>query len=158
MSTFVLAPDAAVGPPARLTSAFRILRADRLLQQDAYNVVRNYMLHTPCRTLVRDVYLARGLWPDAWPQVDFYLPGPTGTPLVQPEPGRPHLRRVNLTARIEQLPPGFDLDGVPDQAATIESVLARAGVADTPFRGWRCRMTYPVPLIEMQVAFRFAGA
>jgi hypothetical protein len=158
MSTFVLAPDAAVGPPARLTSAFRIQRADRLLQHDAYNVVRNYMLHTPCRTLVRDVYLARGLWPDAWPQVDFYLPGPTGTPLVQPEPGRPHLRRVNLTARIEQLPPGFDLDGVPDQAATLTSVLTRAGVADTPFRGWRCRMTYPVPLIEMQVAFRFGGA
>ena len=159
MSTFVLA--AADGPaPARLTTALRVLRAEHLRQAGAYTVLRNYMLHTPCRTLVRDVYLAPGLWPDAWPQVGFYLPGPTGTAVAQPEPGQPHLRRVNLTARIEQLPLGADayaLPGVPDQAEALGAVLLRAGLAGTAFRGWRCRMTYPVPLIEMQLAFRFQG-
>ncbi len=159
MSTFVLA--AADGrTPARLTTALRVLRAERLRQTGAYTVLRNYMLHTPCRTLVRDVFVAPGLWPDAWPQVGFYLPGPTGTAVAQPEPGQPHLRRVNLTARIEQLPlgaAGLALPDVQDQAEALRSVLHRAGFAAIDFRGWRCRMTYPVPLIEMQVAFRFHG-
>ena len=161
MSTFVLAADAKAAAPARLTSAFRVQRAERLTQAEAYVVVRSYMLHTPCQTLVRDIYVARGLWPDALPQVGFYLPAPSGASMAQPEPGQPHLRRVNLTARIEQLPAGasaFELPGVPDQAGAIAAVLARAGIGGTEFRGWRCRMTYPVPLIEMQVAFRFAGA
>lgn len=160
MSTFVLNAAADGSTPARLTSAFRMQRAERLRHDGAYTVVRNYMLHTPCRTLVRDLFIARGLWPDAWPQVGFYLPGPTGTTVAQPEPGQPHLRRVNLTARIEQLPlgaAGFVLDGVADQPAAMAAVLQRAGLAGSEFRGWRCRMTYPVPLIEMQVAFRFGG-
>ena len=35
--------------------------------------------------------------------------------------------------------------------------LLRAGLRPDAFRGWRCEMSYPVPLIEMQVAFTFAG-
>jgi len=160
LTTFVLDPGDDVRLPARLTTAFRVLRADTVEQTAAYNVVRNYMLHTPCRTLVRDVFVARGLWPDATPQVGFYLPGPSGTPMVAIEPGKPHLRRVNLTARIEQLPDGeagFDLAGVEDQRPAIAGTLGAAGLDPAAFRGWRCRMAYPVPLIEMQVAMRFSG-
>lgn len=159
LTTFVLEPGS-TALPACVTTAYRVLRADTLVQTQAWNVIRNYMLHTPCRTLVRDVFVANGLWPDAWPQVGFYLPGPSGTPLVTIEPGQPHLRRVNLTARIEQLPPGapgFELDGVADQRLAIVQALSDAGVDPTAFRGWRCRMGYPVPLIEMQLALRFAA-
>jgi len=77
------------------------------------------------------------------------------------EPGKPHHRQVNLTCRIEQLPSGaqaFELPGVADQQATTLHVLARAGYSAAGFRGWRCLMSHPVPLIEMQIAFRFAGA
>jgi hypothetical protein len=160
MRSFVLGPDAGTLMPARITTAYRIQRADSVAQDKAWNTLRNYMLHTPCRTLVRDVYLAAGLWPDALPQIGFYLPGPSGTGVVDIEPGLPHLRRVNLTARIEQLPPGargFELDGVPDQRTALAHTLALAGVDPAEYRGWRCRMTYPVPLIEMQVAMRFAA-
>jgi hypothetical protein len=160
LTTFVLEPGRAVPMPACATTAFRVLRADTVAQPAAWNIVRNYMLHTPCRTLVRDLFVADGLWPDAWPLVGFYLPGPSGTPMVTIEPGQPHLRQVNLTARIEQLAPGgagFALDGVADQRAAIEQALARAGISPAGFRGWRCRMGYPVPLIEMQLALRFAS-
>ena len=136
-------------------------RAEALEPEAAWVSLRSYMLHTPCRTLVREIFLAPGLWPDAWPQVDFCLPGPSGTPRVQIEPGQPHLRRVNLTARIEPLPPGpgaFDLDGVADQRRAVEAALARAGLATAQgWRGWRCRMGYPVPLIEMQIALRLGA-
>jgi hypothetical protein len=159
-TTFVLRPGETVPMPARVTTAWRVLRADRVEQVLPYNILRNYMLHTPCQTLVRDIYVAEGLWPGASPQVGFYLPGPSGTPQVLIEPGRPHLRRVNLTARIEQLPTGaagFELPGVSDQRPTLEQALRRGGLEPASFRGWRCRMAYPVPLIEMQLALRFSG-
>lgn len=157
---FVLRPGVDAPMPARVTTAFRVLRSETLAQAEPWVILRTYMLHTPCRTLVRDIHLAAGLWPDARPEVGFYLPGPSGTPPVVIEPGQPHLRRVNLTARIEQLPPGaraLELDGVPDQRTAVEAALARAGVGGLAFRGWRCRMGYPVPLIEMQLALRFAA-
>ncbi|MFO1294982.1 MAG: hypothetical protein U1F07_18260 [Rubrivivax sp.] len=156
----VLRPGRASPMPARVTTAFRVLRADTIVHDQPWSILRTYMLHTPCRTLVRDLYLAEGLWPDARPEVGFYLPGPSGTPSIVIEPGTPHLRRVNLTARIEQLPPGprgFELDGVPDQAAAIEASLAGTAAQGLAFRGWRCRMGYPVPLIEMQLSLRFSA-
>jgi len=160
LMTFVLGAGEAVRMPSRLTTAYRVVRAQTVAQSQAFSVVRNYMLHTPCRRLVRDVFIARGLWPDAQPQVGFYLPGPSGTPAPTIVPGAPHLRRVNLTARIEQLPSGakgFALEGVDDQPSAMAHVLSRAGVQSDTLRGWRCEMSYPVPLIEMQVAFTFAS-
>lgn len=157
---FVLRPGHDSPVPARVTTAFRVLRTETIVQAQPWVTLRTYMLHTPCRTLVRDIHLAEGLWPDARPEVGFYLPGPSGTPPVVIEPGLPHLRRVNLTARIEQLPPGgpgFELDGVPDHRGAVEAALALAGLGSRAFRGWRCRMGYPVPLIEMQLALRFSA-
>ena len=157
---FVLRPGHDSPMPARVTTAFRVLRAEPLAQDAPWVILRTYTLHTPCRTLVRDIHIAEGVWPDARPEVGFYLPGPSGTPPVLIEPGQPHLRRVNLTARIEQLPPGaraLELDGVPDHRLAVEAALARAGLGAQTFRGWRCRMGYPVPLIEMQFALRFAA-
>lgn len=160
MTTFVLPAGPSVAMPTRLTTAWRVLRALPLEPELPWLTLRNYMLHSPCRTLVRDLYLSAGLWPDAMPQVGFFLPGPSGTPLVTIEPGRPHLRRLNLSARIEQLPPGgagLELEGVSDQAQALQAALAIAGVEPDGLRGWRCRMAYPLPLVEMQLALRYAG-
>jgi len=160
MVSFVLQPSAAATDALRLTTAMRVLRVYQLEPAQAFQVVRRYMLHTPCATLVRDVYLASKLWPGAQLHVDFYLPGPTGTPDVLLEPGRPHHRRVHLSCQAELLPvgaPTSELDGVPDQAQVLHEVLARVGLQDQSFRGWRCTMAYPVPLVEMQLGFRFDG-
>ncbi|MCK7492551.1 MAG: hypothetical protein MZW92_13910 [Comamonadaceae bacterium] len=129
LTTFVVPAGPAVAVPTRLTTGWRIVRALPLEPPARWMRLRNYMLHTPCRTLVRDLYLDAGLWPDALPTVDFHLPGPSGTPIVDVEPGRPHFRRLNLTARIEQLPAG---------AAGLELEAA----SDTPHR-WAARSRPP---------------
>jgi hypothetical protein len=57
-----------------------------------------------------------------------YLPSPSGTPGFSADPAAPHLRRLNLTTRIEQLPTGaqaLELGGVADQRAAVEAVLTR---------------------------------
>lgn len=159
MVSFVLEPVPLSPPLPRLTSASRVMRVTDIEPAAAFYIARRYMLHTPCRLLVRDIFLAKDLWPMARLQVGFYLPGPTGSPEVLLEPGRPNHRQVNLTCHVDHLPPGpplHELDGVSDQLETLRAVLARVGQADALFRGWRCTMSYPVPLLEMQVAFRFA--
>lgn len=160
LSTFLL-PDGHVdATPLTITTAYRLLRVEPIEQAAPWNVLRTYMLHTPCRRVVRDVWLADGLWPDAAPEVAWYLPGPAGTPRMVMDPAQPHYRRVNLTTRIEQRPhspAGLALPGLADHAEVVAGVLARAGLSPNAFRGWRCEMTYPVPLIEMNVAFRFRG-
>ena len=161
MLSFVLDP-APPSPTGQLvSSAMRVLRTDDLEPAGPYVAPRRYMLHTPCRTLVRDIYLAEGLWPDARLLVDFYIPGPTGSPGVELEPGRPNHRKVHLSCDAEMLstgPVALALDGVPDHLQTVRDVLSRAGLGHQRFRGWRCEMTYPVPLVEMQIGFRFDAA
>jgi hypothetical protein len=156
-NTFLLGPQQPE-PPARLTTAVRMPGVEPRHPQEASTVVRQYMLHTPCQRLVREIYLAEGLWPDASPQIGFYLPGPTGVTLAPPPLGVPHHRRLNLSAPVEQLPTTLSphpLSGVTDHAAVLTAALRRAGKAGLRFRGWRCQTTYPVPLVEMMMGFRF---
>ncbi|MBP7914062.1 MAG: hypothetical protein KAZ63_01855 [Vitreoscilla sp.] len=158
-TTFVLPGDAGSPPPVQLTTAFRVLRAQRLAADGAVTLLRNYMLNTPCHRLVRDIYVADTLWPGMQPLVRFYLPGPSGAPVPAPDPERRHFRQLNLSASFEPLPMGQDgmaLEGVPDQAAALQHVLRQAGLQDQAFRGWRCELSYPVPLVEMQFSIRNA--
>ena len=146
--------------PDRLTTAFRMRQVEPAQPEQAYRLVRNYMLHTPCQRLVREVFVAEGLWPNALPQWGSYLPGPTGGPMVAPPPDQPHFRRLNLHMPLEQLPLGpthCPLTGVNDHAQALDIVLRRAGLSSTHFRGWRCQIAYPVPLVEMQLGFRFVA-
>ena len=66
--------------------------------------------------------------------------------------GRRHFNEVDLTTSIEQLPPGlpsYTIPGVMNHGAAVRHVLDRSGHGATRFRGWRCAVTYPVPLVEM---------
>jgi hypothetical protein len=159
-NTFLLGPQSPDPLPARLTTALRIRKLALQASGKPHLAVRNYLLHTPCQRLVREIYLAEGLWPDALPHIGFYLPAPTGMALEPPPPDAPHYRRLNLSAPIEQLPTGptiSPLNGVADHASVLAAVLQRAGLDQWGFRGWRCQTPYPVPLVEMQLGFRFAG-
>lgn len=114
--------------------------------------VRGYILHVPCRTLIRDVFVADSLFPGATPRVSFNIPGP-GANIYPPREDRdPHFSSVDLSATIEQQPSGtlgFEMPGVGDSVAATRRVLDLAGHGETRFRGWRCAITYPVPLVEM---------
>jgi hypothetical protein len=152
MTALVLAGDPRVNAPAQLTSVFRIRNGWPITPESRMHTLRGYVLHVPCRQVVRDVYIAESLYPDASPRVSFVLPGPRAATRPPREDGSRHFTEVDLTTSIEQLPSGpqsYAVPGVMNHGAAVRHVLERAGHSHTRFRGWRCAVTYPVPLIEM---------
>jgi hypothetical protein len=152
MTTLVLAGDPSVNAPAQLTSVFRIRNGWPVTAEARIHSLRGYVLHVPCRQVVRDVYIAESLYPDAFPRVSFVLPGPRAATRPPRDDGDRHFTEVDLTATIEQLPVGpqsYAVPGVVNHGAAVRHVLERAGHGHTRFRGWRCAVTYPVPLVEM---------
>lgn len=152
MVTLVLAGDRSVHTPTQLTSAFRIRNGWPIQPESRVHSLRGHVLHTPSRQVVREVYIADSLYSDALPQVSFVLPGPRAAMRPPSETGPRHFSEVDLTTSIEQLPAGaqaYNIPGVVNHGAAVRHVLERTGHGMTRFRGWRCAMTYPVPLIEM---------
>jgi len=152
MTTLVLGANSAGQAPTQLTSVFRIRNGWALTPEARYQSLRGYVLHTPCREVVRDVYIAESLYSDATPQVSFVLPGPRAAMRPPRGDGHRHFTEVDLTSSIVQLPLGpqpYDIPGVVNHAAVVRHVLERTGHGMTRFRGWRFAMTYPITLIEM---------
>ncbi len=152
MTTFLLAGDPEVRTPTRLTSAFRIRNGWAREPAGRLQPLRGYVLHMPCRTVVRNVFVAEDVFPGGLPRVAFRIPTPGGFQNPELEDDRRHPGTIDLVAPIEQLPAGrraYEVPGVPDARAAVEEALERSGLANTRFRGWRCTMAYPVPLIEM---------
>jgi hypothetical protein len=151
MTTMVLAGDPSAHTPLQLTSVFRVRNGWPLAPEARVQALRGYVLHTPCRRGVREVYIAESLYPDATPQLSFVLPGPPEAKRPPREDGSRHFSEVDLTRAIEQLPIGrqtFEIPGVVNHSAVVRHVLERAGHSATRFRGWRFATNYPVPLIE----------
>jgi len=152
MTTLVLGANSAGQAPTQLTSVFRIRNAWALAPESRMQSLRGYVLHTPCREVVRDVYIAESLYSDATPQVSFVLPGPRAAARPPRADGQRHFTEVDLTSSIQQLPHvprPYDIPGVVNHAAVVRHVLERAGHGMTRFRGWRFAMTYPITLVEM---------
>ena len=152
MTTLVLGANSAGQAPTQLTSVFRIRNGWPLKPEERTQSLRGYVLHTPCREVVRDVYIAESLYTDSSPQVSFELPGPRVAVRAPRPDGQRHFSEVDLTSSIQQLPLGpepWDLPGVANQSAVVRHVLERTGHRMTRFRGWRFAMTYPLTLVEM---------
>ena len=152
VNTLVLAGDPGLNAPMQLSSAFRIRNGWTVEPPARVDDLRGYILHVPARLLVRDVFIAEPLWPGSTPRISFLLPGPRGSTPVPDDDETRHYASVNLQAPIEALPPGskaYSLTGSPNHAAVIKDVLERAGHGNTTFRGWRCSINYPVPMMEM---------
>lgn len=150
--TVVLAGEHAVQSPAEISTAFRVRNGWPILPESRVQDLRGYILHVPTRRLVRDIYVADALYQGAAPRISFLLPGPRAATPPPDEEGVRHFANVNLNARIETLPAGSkppSLGGAPNHAALLSRVLERAGHAGMAFRGWRCEITYPVPMMEM---------
>jgi len=152
ITTLVLGPDPVIDAPSQLTSAFRIRNGWAVEPPSKLYKIRGYILHMPCRRAIRDVFVADTLFRDATPRVSFVLPG-SGSAVRPPQRGGArHFTEIGLTAHIERLPEGRRAYAMPDVVnhdAAVRYVLERQGHGMTPFRGWRCAITYPVPLIEM---------
>src|SRR5215471_8304062 len=152
MTTLVLGANSAGQAPTQLTSVFRIRNAWPVKPEERLQSLRGYVLTTPCREVVRDVYIAESLYTDASPQLSFMLPGPRVAMRPPRADGQRHFTEVDLTSSIQQLPLGpepWDMPGVANQSAVVRHVLERTGHRMTRFRGWRFAMTYPLALVEM---------
>ena len=150
--TLVLAGDPSVKAPSRISSAFRIRNGWNMQPEGNVISLRGYIIHVPCRRVVRDVYVAESLWPGCSPRITYLLPGPRAVTPPPRDGGPRHFTNVDLNAPIEQLPdgpPAFDLPGLADHDSATRYVLEMAGHGATRFRGWRCSMTYPDPLVEL---------
>ena len=120
-------------------------------------VLHGYYVSMPIRRVVRDVYLAEGIYPGATPFVSWALPG---TPHHEHPPGEGEGRyyaQVDLEAEfvpVDGARRTYAVPGVPDQDRLVRDVLERSGHARTGFRRWRCALNYPVPLLDMFVWLR----
>ena len=157
LTLFILDGEDRPGPPLRLSTALRVLRAAPDLPTGPFLSLRDYMLHLPCARLVRQVFLAPGLWPQVRPRLRFLLPNPPGAPAAAPTPGQARHRDLPLSASWQPAaePDPLALDGVPDQADALRHALQRAGAPLAGWRGWHCDMAYPQPLVDMQIGFEW---
>lgn len=151
MTALVLAGDPSLHTPSQLTSAMHVRNGWPLEPESRVQSLRGYVLHTPCRQVVRDVYIAESLYRDATPQASFLLPGPRPHTRLPREEGGRHYTEVDLARTIEHrpAPQNHDISGVVSHSSVVRHVLERTGHGATPFRGWRLSMTYPVSLVEM---------
>jgi DNA-binding MarR family transcriptional regulator len=152
VTTLVIPGTADSRLPSNITSAFRIINGWPRAPLGQPQNIRGYVLHIPTVRLVRDLFVAESLFQGAHPRVSFLLPGPRVATHPPREDGTRHFTEVDLGVSIEQLPAipaAASVPGVADQVEAIRHVLERSGHGTTRFRGWRCSITYPVPLIEM---------
>jgi hypothetical protein len=152
LTTLVLPPELDPLPP-RLDTAYRVRQALPLGRPAGWQRLRNYMLHTPCKRVWRELYLAEGLWPGARVQTLFQLPAPSGTQMPDATPDSPHHRRLALQAHLTALeaePLTQVPDGLPDHGDVLRHALMLAGLDTLRWRGWRSDLAYPLPLVEMQ--------
>ncbi len=114
--------------------------------------LRTYLLHSPARRLVRYIYLHDDVYPGADMHVAFRLPSPGGAEPHEFSPGQETVDHIDVLAPVEQLPArSLTNDVRPSSAegAVLRHVVDLAGLDPARFRGWRCAMDYPVPLVEM---------
>jgi len=151
-TTFVLPGDAHAQEVERLAWAFRHRNGGPMQLGSGIHPLGDYLLHMPCRRLVRDLFIDESLYPGAVPRVTFVLPDANAHRRPPNEVGVRRYGDIHVSVSVEPLPRSdraFTLSGFADHADVTRSVLERAGHAATRFRGWRCEMTYPVPLVQM---------
>lgn len=113
---------------------------------------RTYLLHYPCKTLVRDLFIHEDLYVGALPEIRLEFPSPTGSTTVRPEGPAERLNTLDMSAPIEQLGIGLErvaVPGVANHSRLLAHAFEATGWDPSKFRGYRTRITYPVPMITM---------
>lgn len=111
---------------------------------------RSYLLHYPCKLLVRDLYIRKDLYVGAEPDVHLEFPAPTGVSRLDPEVFPARLNSLDLWAPIEYLSVRSEWPAVPDlpgHSRLVEHGFRTVGWDQQQFRGYRVRIVYPVPMI-----------
>jgi hypothetical protein len=135
--------------------AFRHQECHRVSPETDIQVLHAYFLHMPTRRVVRDLFIAESIYEGVEPIVTWALPGTRQHENPPRDGASNYYARVELDAEYEPLGDSskraYAIPGMPGQDRMIQSVLERTGHAKTRFRGWRCTLEYPVPLLDMFV-------
>jgi hypothetical protein len=118
---------------------------------------RNYLLHCPCKTLVRDVFIRDDLYVGTVPEIALYIPSPKGPETIKRPGEYGTMNTLDMAMPIEHLGMGLDRIGVkeiPSYTRLLKHVFERAGWDASRYRGYRTRVTYPVPMIYMNWWFK----
>lgn len=152
--TTVVLPGNNRKEPIDITWCFRLRNAGLRDPGPGLHVLHTYFLHMPTRRLVRDLFIAKSVHPGATPMVAFAQPGTRASENPPMEGKSNYFAQVDLSVELEPLPApkrAFNIAGFPGQDHLVREVLERAGHGETEFRGWRSAITYPVPLLEMNI-------
>jgi hypothetical protein len=137
--------------------AFRLRNGGPRDPGSGVKVLHGYFLHMPTRRVVRDVYIAEDVYPGATPFISWALPRSHHYEHPPGEGADRYYAQVDLEAEFEPMVGAkrtFGVSGLSDHDRLIRGVLARSGHAQTKFRGFRCSLNYPVPLLDMYVWLR----
>lgn len=137
--------------PFNLTFAAIIRNAmEQYRMEDVEHAWRIYLLHCPCKTLVRDVFIRDDLYVGTVPEISLHIPSPRG-PEIAKRPGEfGKMNTLDISTPIEQIGTGLDhtqIKEIPSHARLLGTVFERAGWDASRYRGYRTRITYPVPMI-----------
>ncbi|MCC7144185.1 MAG: hypothetical protein IT349_18990, partial [Candidatus Eisenbacteria bacterium] len=139
--------------PVTITSAMMIRngwiqrRSDLQIEDQ-----RNYLLHYPCRLVVRDLYLREDLYVGAEPEVRWEFPAPGAAPRSVAQTLPTQLNSLDIWTPIENLgrgPARWPVPKLPVHAQLVRHAFERSGWQSERFRGYRARVVYPVPMILM---------
>lgn len=143
--------EAALSERITLTSGFRY-RHGWDIATSPREMSRSYLLHYPCRQLIRDIYLDVSLFGDHVPEVTLEVPSPAGAPEVRRTGRMAQLAGVDLEVPVQALPPlpsEAGVRGAPRYGDMLSGAFAAAGWDPARFRGYRATMSYPTPMLLM---------
>ncbi len=141
-----------------LTSGFRYQHAWDLRAAPA-EITRSYLLHYPCRQLVRDIYLDASLFADTPPEITIEVPSPAGMPATRRTGRMARLASVDVEMPVQPLPAlsHASVRGAPLYGDLLQRAFASAGWDPADFRGYRATKSYPTPLLLMSWWMKLAN-
>ena len=153
LTTALPESDPPLESPLDLTSAMVIRNVmERYRTKEIHDEWRGYLLHLPCKTLVRDVYIHEDLYQGMVPDITLHIPSPKGAETVRHPGLHGRLNTLDLSIPVENLGLGIGsvaIRGIGRYPELVHEVFDRAGWDASKFRGYRARVTYPVPMTLM---------
>jgi hypothetical protein len=117
----------------------------------------NYLLHSPAKILVSDVFIRDDLYGETVPEVSLHIPAPSGPALTSRLGHRDKLNTLDLETPVMHIGNGLErvaVKEVPSYRDLVRHVFERAGWDPGRYRVHRIKVVYPVPLVFMN--WRFA--
>ena len=153
ITTALSETDPPLESPLDLTSAMVIRNVmERYRTERIHDEWRGYLLHLPCKTMVRDVFIHEDLYPGVVPDITLHIPSPKGAETVRHPGLHGKLNTLDLAIPVESLGPGMNgiaIRGIRRYPELVHEAFEKTGWNPTKFRGYRTRVTYPVPMTLM---------